>query len=121
MSTTERFNSFSEFWPHYVGEHRKPFCRAIHYAGAIVAVGALAAALIWSNWLLILIAPVAGYGLAWLGHFCVEHNKPATWRYVWWSIRGESKMFGLALVGRMGKEIERLYGSRNPGPEAPLR
>ena len=58
---------------------------------------------------------VAGYALAWTGHFFVEHNTPATWGYVRWSFLAEFKMFALALTGRMGKEIERLDGEGAAG------
>ena len=112
--------SFAEFWPHYVGEHRRPLCRAIHYIGGLAAVAVLIwAVLVWNLWALALV-PVAGYGFAWAGHLLVEHNHPATWGWVWWSLRGEFKMLWLALTGRMGAEVERLFGSAAPQPDAPL-
>ena len=112
--------SFAEFWPHYVGEHRRPLCRALHYAGGIASSVVLVSGIVTRSPILLLLTPVVGYGLAWIAHICVEHNHPATWRYVWWSIRGEFKMLGLGLTGRMGREVERLYGCNNPDPDAPL-
>ena len=52
-------------------------------------------------------APLAGYGFAWVGHFFFEKNRPATFTYPLWSLRGDFRMFWLTLVGRMGTEIER--------------
>jgi hypothetical protein len=119
-SATRPPESFAEFWPHYVGEHRRPLCRAIHYVGGVAAI-ALVAWGLWAGapWALLL-APIAGYAFAWVGHFWVEGNRPATWGYVWWSVRGEFKMLWLGLTLRMRAEVERLFGSANPSPDAPL-
>ena len=109
------FQSFEEFWPFYVGEHKSPGCRALHYLGVLTSLG-IAGWAIWSaSWMMIAVAIVAGYALAWTGHFFVEHNTPATWGYVRWSFLAEFKMFALAVAGRMGKEIERLDGKGAAG------
>jgi hypothetical protein len=34
--------------------------------------------------------------------------------------RGDYKMLGYFVTGRMGPELDRLYGSRHPAPDAPL-
>lgn len=112
--------SFAEFWPLYVGEHRRPGCRVMHYLGAGAAIAFLLGTLLIGNPWLLLGIPLAGYGLAWCGHFQIERNSPATFLYVRWSIYGEFKMFWYFLSGRMGREVERLYGSRSPAPDAPL-
>ena len=36
---------------------------------------------------------LAGYGFAWVGHFFVEKNKPATFKYPFWSFIGDHKMY----------------------------
>jgi hypothetical protein len=41
------------------------------------------------------------------GHFGFEHNRPATFRHPWWSLRGDFRMYRLMWLGRMGPEIER--------------
>ncbi len=121
MRTMDRKpESFDEFWPHYVGEHRRPLCRAIHYLAGIAALGLFVSWILTLNVVLLLLVPIAGYGLAWAAHFCVEHNHPATWGYVWWSLRAEFKMLGLGVMGKMCREVERLYGSADPDSDVPL-
>lgn len=38
-------------------------------------------------------APLIGYGLAWIGHFFFERNKPATFRYPLYSLMGDIRLF----------------------------
>lgn len=115
-----RIQSYAEFWPYYLGEHRSPVCRGLHYFGTSLAVlTVVTAAVIGKGWL-VPVALVFGYGPAWVGHFFVEHNRPASFKYPLWSLRSDFKMLGLFLRGRMGAEVVRLYGSRAPASDAPL-
>jgi hypothetical protein len=106
----EDITTFDDFWPHYVHAHRNPVNRALHYAGTSAALGSVAAAALTLNPAWLLLAPVAGYGPAWVGHFVFENNRPATFQHPLWSLRGDIKMFSLALRGRMGAEVERVCG-----------
>jgi hypothetical protein len=101
-----RLESFEEFWPYYVAQHSRAATRRLHFAGTTMVLGALAAAVLVSPWWA-LAAPVLGYGPAWFGHFFVEKNRPATFTYPLWSLRGDVRMYGLMLVGRMRPEVER--------------
>jgi len=106
----EDLATFDDFWPHYVHAHRHPVNRALHYAGTSAAIGSVAAAALTLNPLWLLVAPVVGYGPAWAGHFVFEKNKPATFQHPLWSLRGDLKMFSLAVRGKMRAEVERVCG-----------
>jgi hypothetical protein len=106
-STTPRFHTFAEFWPFYVQEHSQPATRWIHFLGSTLAVVLLIAALATARWWLLIAVPLAGYGFAWISHFGIEHNRPATFKYPLWSLAADWKMWLLMLTGRMGEEVKR--------------
>jgi hypothetical protein len=99
--------SFRDFWPYYLREHAKPATRALHYAGTTLVVGIAIYALVTGSWLLFAVLPVAGYGFAWVAHFAVEKNRPATFTYPLWSLAGDFKMWWMWLTGRLGPELKR--------------
>jgi hypothetical protein len=106
-----RLASYEEFWPFYVSQHRHPSNRRLHFLGTTLVLLAFVAGVFVSP-LFFLAAPLAGYGFAWIGHFFCEKNKPATFTYPLWSLRGDFRMYRLTLLGRMTPEIEkaeRLY------------
>ena len=117
---TDRIQSFEAFWPYYVGEHRSPTCRAVHYVGSVAAPATLLSVLATGSWLALPLVLLAGYGPAWFGHFIIEKNRPATFTYPLWSLRGDFKMLSFAIRGKMADEVTRLYGSVHPSKDAPL-
>lgn len=103
---SERFRDYEEFWPFYVSQHRNATCRALHFVGTTIVWLALALAVLDSpRWLFL--APLAGYGFAWSGHFFFEKNRPATFTHPLWSLRGDFRMHRLMLLRRMGPELAR--------------
>lgn len=139
--SSPRFSSFSEFFPYYLGEHRHPTCRTLHFFGTAGFLAIVGAAL-WSRptqfglalvgilvlgiignvierrrnaapvllamvvagavaqpWMLVGIA--WAYLFAWIGHFKVEHNRPATFTYPLWSLLGDFKMWSMMARGRL--------------------
>jgi len=108
-----RLTSFEEFWPFYVAQHRRASTRALHFAGTTMVLGALSAGALVSPWCA-LAAPVVGYGPAWIGHFFFEKNRPATFTYPLWSLRGDFRMYRLMLTGRMAPEVDRALKAYPP-------
>ncbi len=109
---SERFNSFAEFWPYYVSEHSKFGTRLLHLIGTTTALAFLVFLIVWGRWWLFPLALIPGYGAAWIGHFFIEKNKPATFQYPLWSFIGDYKMIALMMTGKMDTEVKRVT-SRN--------
>jgi hypothetical protein len=111
----EEMKTFEEFWPFYVREHSRPATRALHAAGTITATTLLLALAATGRWRWLPVALVPGYAAAWVGHFFVEHNRPATFKHPLWSFMGDYKMVALMLAGRMGEEAAR-YSRQDSSP-----
>lgn len=94
-------SSFSEFWPHYLADHRDPLNRRLHFVGTSLMAVALVTAVATGHLRLLLLCPLLGYGFAWVGHFVIEKNRPATFTHPIWSLVGDLKMVGLMWVGRL--------------------
>jgi hypothetical protein len=103
-----RIATLEEFWPFYVGQHRRRGTRIFHFIGTTVGLLFLVRALATERPLLLLCGVVSAYGLAWMGHFLIEKNNPATFQYPLWSLRSDLKMYGLMWRGKMTAEAERL-------------
>ena len=71
-------SNFNNFWPEYVRAHRQPGTRAIHLVGTLAGWVLLLIAIVFQHWWWILGALVLPYALAWVSHFFVEHNRPAS-------------------------------------------
>jgi hypothetical protein len=101
MSDRRRFESFEEFYPFYLEEHRSRMSRRLHVVGTLLAILLLAWAIVTRHWELLWAVPVAGYALAWLGHFAFERNRPATFKHPLYSLRGDFTMLRDVLTGRI--------------------
>ncbi len=99
---SQRFDSFRSFYPYYLGEHKHPTCRRLHFAGSmLIVLVVLAVGLRWlAPWWLFSL-PVIGYGFAWLGHFGFEKNRPATFKHPFYSLAGDWVMFKDMLTGKI--------------------
>ena len=100
-------NNFAEFWPFYLREHSKPATRTLHFIGTTLVVFIVAFAAALRRPMLLLAALVCGYAFAWVGHFFVEHNRPATFKYPFWSFAADWKMWACALTGKLGAELQK--------------
>lgn len=101
------YTSFADFWPFYLREHSKPQTRALHYVGTTLVVAIAAYAVFSGSWILLVTLPVAGYFFAWVAHFTVEKNRPATFTYPLWSLIADFRMWALWLTGRLEPELKR--------------
>ncbi len=102
-----RIQTYAEFWPYYVREHAQPVNRVLHFLGTTVAMALLAYAIYSGRWGLLPVVLLCGYGPAWIGHFGIEKNRPATFKYPLWSLVSDFRMWALIATGRMGSEVAR--------------
>jgi hypothetical protein len=98
---SQKFTSFSEFYPYYLAEHANPTCRLMHFIGSSLVLVLIAYTLFTGAFILLWFVPIVGYGFAWLGHFFYEHNKPATFKYPFYSLMGDWVMFKDILIGKV--------------------
>jgi hypothetical protein len=93
--------SFREFYPCYLSEHENRVSRRLHFAGTSIALVLVGLALLRGQPLLLLLALLQGYALAWIGHFFFERNRPATFRHPLYSFLGDWRMWWDVLRGRV--------------------
>lgn len=101
MSQPRVYGTFRDFYPFYLTEHRRSGTRRLHFAGTLLVLLTLAYAAASRRWALLLLMPVFGYAFAWVGHFFVERNRPATFQYPLYSLAGDFRMFADMLRGRV--------------------
>lgn len=95
------FSSFSEFYPFYLSEHQNRICRRLHFIGSSLVLLIVIYTIFIGTWKFLLLAPLAGYGFAWIGHFFFEKNRPATFTHPLYSFVGDWVMFKDILVGKL--------------------
>jgi hypothetical protein len=108
-------HSYREFWPYYLREHAKPATRRWHIAGTTAAVVILMTGIVSASLPLVLASIVIGYLPAWVAHFLIEGNRPATFRYPLWSLISDFRMAALWFSGGLARELAR-EGIEHKGP-----
>ena len=100
MAASE-FSTFKDFYPYYLQEHANRTCRRLHFIGTTGVILLVIAALVTSSLTWLWFVPVMDYGIAWVGHFFFEHNKPATFQHPLYSLAGDWFMYRDMLTGKI--------------------
>jgi len=96
-----QYANFRAFYPFYLSEHANRNCRRMHFVGSTLVLVAVALTFVTGNLNWLWLAPVAGYGFAWIGHFVFEKNRPATFKHPLYSLAGDWVMYVDILRGRV--------------------
>ena len=96
----EKFKTFKDFYPYYIEEHSKPKTKLLHFIGTSISLFFLVQLVITFDPIYLIYALLSGYGFAWVAHFFIEKNKPATFTYPFYSFIGDHKMFVEILMGK---------------------
>ena len=104
---SERIRTFATFWPFYLGEHSLPLTRALHFIGTSLALLQLIYAIVSMTWQPLIGALLCGYFWAWIAHFFVEKNRPATFTYPLYSFIADWRMWALMAVRKLDGELKR--------------
>ncbi len=97
----KKYVSFNEFYPFYLSEHSNKVCRRLHFIGTSFLILVLLYIFFSSRWIYLILLPIIGYGFAWIGHFFFEKNKPATFKYPFFSLAGDFVMLKDILIGKV--------------------
>jgi len=95
------FARFADFYPFYLSEHANRANRRLHFIGTTLGLAGVLHSLSTLNFWWLLAGAAAGYGFAWVGHFFVEKNRPATFTYPLYSFMGDWVMWKDMLTGRI--------------------
>lgn len=95
------YTTFREFYPFYLSEHANRTCRRLHFIGSSLVIGVVVAAILQHDARWFLLAPLAGYGFAWVGHFFFEKNRPASFKQPLFSFIGDWVMYWDMLRGKI--------------------
>lgn len=102
---SQPYETFDEFYPYYLEEHSNRTNRRLHFIGSTAGASLFIYGVLSLNLATfgkcLLGALLIGYGMAWIGHFFFEHNKPATFQYPWMSYKGDWKMWWQMLTGKI--------------------
>lgn len=103
--TEKAIKTYEAFWPYYLQEHSLPATRWVHFVGTTIAAINIVFAIVFLAPAYLLTALFSGYLFAWVSHFFIEKNRPATFTYPAWSFISDWKMWALMIVGKLPAEL----------------
>ena len=92
--------TFAEFYPGYLREHSQRDTRILHFVGTTLFLISVVLVASTGRWGWLAAGIVAAYGFAWVGHFFVEHNRPATFQHPWFSLLSDFRLYAGLWRGR---------------------
>ena len=96
----KKYTTLKEFYPYYLREHNDKYTKLFHFIGTSFTFFFLFAFIATFNFFYLILIPLSGYGFAWVSHFFIEKNKPATFTYPFYSLVSDYIMFFEILRGK---------------------
>lgn len=109
MGIEKTYTTFRDFYPYYLTEHARPLNRALHFVGTGLVISCFVFGILKADWRFFAAMPLCGYGFAWFGHFILEKNKPATFKYPLYSLASDFVMFFHILTGQINRKVEEAH------------
>ena len=96
----KRYTNFKDFYPYYLSEHSHKTTKLLHFIGTSMSLYFLFNFFRTFDFIYIILSLLSGYGFAWVSHFFIEKNKPATFKYPFYSFIGDHLMFIEIIMGK---------------------
>jgi len=96
----KRYTNFKDFYPYYLSEHSHKTTKLLHFIGTLISLYFLFSFFRTFDFVYIILSLLSGYGFAWVSHFFIEKNKPATFKYPFYSFIGDHLMFIEIIMGK---------------------
>ena len=96
----KKYKNLKEFYPYYLTEHEGKHTKLFHFIGTALSIYFLVRLFVTLELINLLFALLSGYGFAWVSHFFIEKNKPATFAYPLFSLVSDYIMFWEILRGK---------------------
>ena len=96
----KRYTNFKDFYPYYLSEHSHKTTKLLHFIGTSISLYFLFNFFRTFDFVYIILSLLSGYGFAWVSHFFIEKNKPATFKYPFYSFIGDHLMFVEIIMGK---------------------
>ena len=96
----KRYTDFKDFYPYYLSEHSHKTTKLLHFIGTSISLYFLFNFFRTFDFVYIILSLLSGYGFAWVSHFFIEKNKPATFKYPFYSFIGDHLMFIEIIMGK---------------------
>lgn len=102
----KKFNSLKDFYLFYLTEHSNKISRNLHFAGTSLFFLNLFWIVFDPLWWKFIVLITTPYFFAWIGHFFFEKNKPATFRYPFFSLASDFIMYKDIITGKIDKKMK---------------
>jgi len=107
LAAEKKYRSFRSFYPYYLTEHSDRLNRTLHFVGTLLLIICAVVSIVLQKWWMLALVPFLGYGFAWVGHYFIERNKPATFTYPLYSLGSDFVMFWHILTGKIDDRLKK--------------